>query len=170
MTANLESSIKRTRFVPDARRGRKIAIGKGPQEGVKETDGQTDMHFFSSYKLAVARGQLWDNLIEKIHRLIISFVGLVSSNRCGGCPAKDVLGKGNEGRGERRKSSSKEKIRIRDDHLLEEESEKNAFVFLPCSFPPARRLSPARRPHAASHLLSSLGRSGGVMSHRVGFA
>ena len=44
-----------SRFVPDARRGRKIAIGKGPQEGVKETDGRT-CTFSPSYKLAVVRG------------------------------------------------------------------------------------------------------------------
>ena len=44
---DVETSIKGTRFMPDAQRGRKIAIGKGPEKERKRQT-ETDMHFFSS--------------------------------------------------------------------------------------------------------------------------
>ena len=58
---DMETSIKGTKFVPDAQRGRKIAIGKGPEkERKRQTERQT-----CTFSPQVARGQIGQNLIEK---------------------------------------------------------------------------------------------------------
>ena len=58
---DVETSIKGTRFMPDAQRGRKIAIGKRPErERKRQTERQT-----CTFSPQVARGQIGQNLIEK---------------------------------------------------------------------------------------------------------
>ena len=58
---DMETSIKGTKFMPDAQRGRKIAIGKGPEkERKRQTVRQT-----CTFSPRVVRGQIGENLIEK---------------------------------------------------------------------------------------------------------